>query len=81
MDSTQGPLYWRCRRGMLELDLLLQGFLERGYPDLDEAGRRTFERLLESPDPQLHALLLGHEPPADKEVARVVDAIRRAAVP
>lgn len=75
----RGRLYWRCRRGMLELDLLLQGFLDGGYADLDAAGRRAFERLLETPDSDLQDLLLGGKPPDDTEVAHVIEAIRRTA--
>jgi len=78
---SDGRLYWRCRRGMLELDLLLQGFLERGYGELDAAGRAAFERLLETPDTDLQALLLGGKQPDDTEVAHVIEAIRRAAAP
>mgnify|MGYP006301648159 CR=1 FL=1 len=72
-------LYWRCRRGMLELDLLLQGFLEIGYPALGPDGRRAFERLLERPDRTLQAWLLGNETPDERELADVVAAIRGAA--
>jgi len=42
-------LRWHCRRGMLELDLLLEGFLDEGYTDLDDDGRRLFARLLDFP--------------------------------
>ncbi len=54
-------LHWKCRRGMLELDLLLQGFLDNGYESLDAAGREAFERLLELPDQALFERLLGGE--------------------
>lgn len=44
------PVLWRCRRGIREMDLLLQGFVERHYHDLDESERQCFDRLLEEPD-------------------------------
>lgn len=72
-------LYWRCRRGMLELDLLLQGFLERGYGDLDERGRRGFLELLDYPDQMLLEYLLGRMAPVDPLIANVVAKIRLAA--
>ncbi|MDJ0806588.1 MAG: succinate dehydrogenase assembly factor 2, partial [Gammaproteobacteria bacterium] len=34
-DAELNRLRWQCRRGMLELDLLLLGFLETRYPRLD----------------------------------------------
>ncbi len=63
---------------MLELDLLLGRFLEHGYAGLDADGRAAFERLLEYPDPALHALLMGEMQSADRELSYVLDAIRRA---
>lgn len=65
---------------MLELDLLLQGFLERGYAQLDAPGRAAFTRLLDYPDPTLLEVLMGRMVPADREVVDVVERIRRAAV-
>ena len=35
--SELARLRWKCRRGMLELDLLLRDFLDSGYQDLDDA--------------------------------------------
>ncbi|HHM05186.1 MAG TPA: succinate dehydrogenase assembly factor 2 [Gammaproteobacteria bacterium] len=71
-------LAWQCRRGMLELDLLLQGFLERGYSRLDAASQAQFEALLAYPDPVLLEYLMGRAVPADPALARVVAAVRAA---
>ncbi|AKH39035.1 MULTISPECIES: FAD assembly factor SdhE [Nitrosomonas] len=46
-------LYWRCRRGLLELDIVLQRFLDKYYAQLDEAQLNTFESLLLLPDNDL----------------------------
>ena len=46
-------LRWHCRRGMLELDLLLTRFLETRFATLDTAQLREFERLLELEDQEL----------------------------
>jgi antitoxin CptB len=48
-----GRLRWRCRRGMLELDLVLLGFLETSYLKLDEEGRMLFAELLQEEDADL----------------------------
>ena len=50
---------WRCRRGLLELDLVLVDFLERSYGRLDAEERRLFDELLEQPDNVLLDLALG----------------------
>ena len=72
-------LRWRCRRGMLELDLLLQGFLDNGYAQLDEAQRIVFNRLLELPDQTLSEYLLGSVETEEKEFVDVIERIRHAA--
>ena len=69
-------LYWQCRRGMLELDLLLQDFMKQTWPALDDIHRQAFETLLQSPDQLLYDYLLGDTIPFDKDVAYVVEQIR-----
>lgn len=78
-EQVRRRLYWRCRRGMLELDLLLQGFLENGYDALDEQGRRGFIEMLEFSDQMLLEYFLGRMQPVDRVIADVVTAIRRTA--
>jgi antitoxin CptB len=65
-------LRWRCRRGMRELDVLLERYLERRYPSAPASEQRAFESLLELQDPQLFAYVTGREQPADPELADVV---------
>ncbi len=72
-------LRWRCRRGMLELDLLLQGFLEKGYAQLDAAQKESFSRLLELQDQTLQEYLLGMAEIKEKEFVDVIERIRHAA--
>lgn len=72
-------LRWQCRRGMRELDLLLLQFLDTGYAELNTGAAQAFVRLLECPDMLLLEWLLGRQIPSDKEVADVVQRIRRSA--
>ena len=44
---------WRCRRGLLELDIVLQRFMDEYYVKLNEAELRQFETLLGLPDNDL----------------------------
>lgn len=55
---SQQELYWRCRRGMKELDLLLIPYIEREYAHLTDEELKDFIELLELPDPEIYALLL-----------------------
>ena len=77
--AEQRRLAWQCRRGMRELDELLNGFLASGYAGLDTAGRTAFRGLLDYPDAVLLELLMGRMAPADTDVAHVIQAIRNAA--
>jgi antitoxin CptB len=43
-------LSWRCRRGMLELDIVLQRFAEQQLMSLDYAELSAFDVLLDLPD-------------------------------
>lgn len=43
-------LSWRCRRGMLELDIVLQRFAEHQLSTLDVAELSAFDILLDFPD-------------------------------
>jgi antitoxin CptB len=71
-----GRTLWRCRRGMKELDLLLERFGRHSLPQAPEAERARFEQLLELPDPVLAAYLLGGIEPADPQTAQLVAGIR-----
>ncbi len=56
MNDTD-RIRWRCRRGMLELDIVLQRFLEKHYAQLSESQRKEFETLLALPDYDLWAMI------------------------
>jgi antitoxin CptB len=65
-------LRWRCRRGMRELDVVLQRYLESRYPWAPAAEQQAFESLLELQDPQLFAYVLGSDAPIDPELTNVI---------
>lgn len=67
---------WQCRRGMLELDLILQDYLTRSLDQMQENERIVFEKLLTYPDPQLYAWLMGEETPDSLEISHIVQLIR-----
>lgn len=80
-DSDFRRLRWQCRRGMLELDLLLERFMEVGYPQLDADECVLFAQFLESPDPVLHDWFMGHSVPEDPRVRALVARIRDSGHP
>jgi len=60
---------------MGELDQLLAGYLDTVYPGLSDSEKQRFADLLELPDPDLHAYLLGRKDPEDQELARLLQTI------
>lgn len=70
---------WRSRRGLLELDLFLEPFLEACWHGLDASGRQAFETLLTYTDPELLEWLSDRQP-APPEVRAIVERIRSHAI-
>lgn len=68
-------LRWACRRGMLELDVLLAPFVEQGYDALSEPQKHIFERLLACDDPDLFAWFMGHAKSQDLQLQQMVQLI------
>ena len=66
---------WRCRRGLLELDLVLKRFLEHRFDALDAGDRRLFDELLDTPDNDLLDMALGRAEPEPRYRA-VVEMLR-----
>ena len=61
---TQAAVRWRCRRGLLELDLALGRFLEDDYGRLSPPERAVFEEFLTEHDADLWAWMQGAPAPA-----------------
>ena len=80
MDAEARRLLWRCRRGMKELDVLLERFARRELPAASPEERSALARFLELPDPLLVDYLLGQAIPPDAELAGLVRRIA-ASVP
>lgn len=75
-DPELKRLRWRCRRGMKELDQLLERWLDRAYAASPERERGVFLRLLDCEDDKLWRWFLGYEAPPDVELAALVQRIR-----
>jgi antitoxin CptB len=56
-DAEQRRLAWRCRRGMLELDIVLQRFVANHFNELSLAEMHVFDEMLELPDNEFWGLL------------------------
>ena len=77
MDATElNRLRWRCRRGMHELDGVLESFVQSAFATLNAGDFARFERILDLPDPELVAYLTGRSAPADPDLSRLIERIR-----
>ena len=74
--TALNKLRWRCRRGTLELDMMLMRYLEHRYPEADELERQTFLQLLDLEDSELMRYLMGERVPTTKEFVGLVTTIR-----
>ncbi len=76
LDRCAERVRWQCRRGMLELDLVLDSFIERHFGALDEAELRAFDALLARPDPELFDLIMGHADVDEPVERRIIKLLR-----
>jgi succinate dehydrogenase flavin-adding protein (antitoxin of CptAB toxin-antitoxin module) len=74
--SDADRIRWRCRRGMLELDLLLAAFLDRHLESLEVRSLAAFRKLLEMPDPELFDLVMGRGQAESAEERELVALMR-----
>jgi len=77
MDSTRlNRLRWRCRRGMLENDLILTRFLDARGDAITEQEVAALDILVGMSDNELWDLLSGREEPADATVAPLLERLK-----
>jgi len=74
-DEEINRMRWAARRGMLELDLVLEPFVQSRFTTLDEADRIRFKDLMLSEDQDLFAWFMRREQPQDRELALIVKKI------
>lgn len=67
---------WRCRRGLLELDIVLARFLDAHYAGLSGDDRQILAVLLEYPDVDLWRLVSGKDEPEDERLRTVLGLLR-----
>ncbi len=74
-DDEIKRMRWASRRGMLELDLVLEPFVHERYAKLDSEHRAIFRRLMECEDQDLFGWFMRREQPDDVDLADIVGQI------
>jgi antitoxin CptB len=73
MSVEDERVRWRCRRGLLELDLVLSKFLDKHYRKLSNSQRTVFNNLLDWPDNDLWDLLSGRSDVSDPDIRKFIE--------
>ena len=76
INIEDGRIYWQCRRGMRELDILLLEFFNRHFSTLDKQQKINFAELLENADEVLISWFYGRSSPVEKKMQILVKLIR-----
>jgi antitoxin CptB len=75
LNEERRRLLWRSRRGMKELDVLLDRFVRERYAQVSESQKCAFAQLLELPDPVMADYLLGNAIPPEADVRELTGLI------
>ena len=70
--ASRNRLRWKCRRGLLELDIVLGRYLEKRPQD------RLLSELLETPDNELWDIISGRSDDYDRRFEETVARLRAA---
>lgn len=74
--NNSARVRWACRRGMLELDVVIMPFFEHEYEGLSDEDKATFIRLLERDDPDLFRWFMNNTRPEDPVLEAMVALIK-----
>ncbi|MCE0493426.1 FAD assembly factor SdhE [Vibrio salinus] len=73
--EEKARIRWRCRRGMLELDVVIMPFFEDCFDDLTEAEQQEFVSLLDCDDPDLFKWIMSQGRSENLAHASMVDKV------
>jgi len=75
--SQRSRLLWRCRRGIREMDILLQDYLELHYDTSSAKDQNTFEELLDEADLDILSWIMQKTSPDEKYIS-IITCIRES---
>jgi antitoxin CptB len=76
--SERDRILWHCRRGLLELDLILQRFVETRLDGLSSDEVSALKLLLAFDDNDLFDLVMRRAEPVDTRVVAMLEMLRTA---
>ena len=76
MSEKKSRILWRCRRGIKEMDIVLQDFIKDSYDELNNENKSAFSKLLEEQDLDILNWILGKDKPEDTALIEIIKKIR-----
>ena len=76
MSDEKSRILWRCRRGIKEMDIVLQDFIKDSYDELNNENKSAFSKLLEEQDLDILNWILGKGKPEDTALIEIIKKIR-----
>ena len=76
LTAEERKLQWHCRRGLKELDVLMERFTEDCLPRLSPPLIPVLERLLDEADSDLLGWIIGRDPPSSPEYLPLIEMLR-----
>jgi antitoxin CptB len=81
VETRRRRLLFRAEhRGFKEADLVIGGYARKNLPNMSEAALDEFEALIDTPDQELYAWIVGREPVPDEFQGPVFDSLAASAV-
>ena len=74
--NSFSKIKWQCRRGTLELDIMLSRYLDSAYEKAEDFEKQQFLNLLDLQDTELMTYLMGNQLPESEGLAGIVKKIR-----
>lgn len=74
--SDQSRLLWRCRRGIREMDILLESFMEKHYPALSDEEKKMFELFLDETDTDILNWIMGRAEPENSAYKPLLEKLQ-----
>jgi antitoxin CptB len=76
--SERSKLFWRCRRGIREMDIVLQAFLNESYDSLSESDKSIFSQLLDEADLDILNWIMGKDTPESDDLKKMISLVRES---
>ena len=76
MSDKKARLLWRCRRGIKEMDIILQEFINVSYDQLNDEDKNAFAKLLDEQDLDILNWIMGKDKPINDRLANIINIIK-----